>query len=458
MKSPLHFTQCANGRTADALPCERGAQRLPVRGFTLIELMVTIAVIGILSALVLGALSKASTSAKILKTQSTVAKLHQQIMTKWESYRFRRLPVDARLLLQGSSTQSNNVLAFVNLLWTNRGSVASDPLSVTVNDPLGREFPSGAQLAATRLLMMRELQRYEMPTGFGDIIDTDKNGVFQGSAGAWTMRSPSVLLLPPQLAQAYLQRINAARDINGKPPSQAQLQMYDAAECLYLIVKLACEDENTAMVDSITEVGDADGDGLLEFQDAFAGMMQSYQTNSARNNPIMWIRWPSGFTNVNIGNSSGPLLDSFHVSDFQDDPVNMLAEGTGGNGKGGQVINDPMTFSLDNHDYFDTLKLDIPGASGLPRGYQLTPLIYSAGPDDSYGNVVPSVWGNSTYTLPQQPWADTTYTLPQQAQYINDPYVGDANGLRAGQWYDFSAKKPYSGTMDNITNHLLNAR
>ena len=48
-------------------------------------------------------MSKASTSAKVLKTQSTVAKLHQQIMTKWESYRFRRLPVEPKMLLQGSS-------------------------------------------------------------------------------------------------------------------------------------------------------------------------------------------------------------------------------------------------------------------------------------------------------------------------------------------------------------------
>lgn len=422
------------------------------RGFTLVELLVAISIIGLLSALVLGALGKANTSAKAMKTRSTIAKIHQQIMTKWESYRFRRLPVDAKLIMQGgTSSYINNQLAA--MVARRAPQYAGSPNPVV--DPL--TIPnSPAQVVAVRLLMMRELQRYEMPSGWADIVATDQAGVWQTDAsGKWAMRPTNVLLIPPQLAQAYLARLNAATFAKSPPLTQAQLQTYDAAECLYLIVKLACEDENTAMVDSITEVGDADGDGLLEFQDAFAAPLQSYQTNSAANNPIMWIRWPSGFVNVNIGASSGPLKNSFHVSDFQDDPVNMLAEGTGGSGKGGQVIADMATFSLDNHDYFDTLKLDIPGASGQPRGYELTPLIYSAGVDGEFGIVLSA-------------WNDASYTTAQQNALIDDPYApdssttihfaGGAQGRRSGQWYDYDSKKPYPGTADNITNHVQSTR
>ena len=203
--------------------------------------------------------------------------------------------------------------------------------------------------------------------------------------------------------------------------------MYDAAECLYLIVKLACEDENTALVDSINEVGDADGDGLLEFQDAFAGMMQSYQTNSAQKQP----------------DHVDPLALRLHEcqhrqffgASFQVVPRLRLSGRPGqlcssraqvGTGKGGQVVADMMTFSQDNHDYFDTLKLDIPGASGLPRGYRTDAADLLGRPDE--------VRRHRAFRL-ERP---RIQLHSARRQYINDPYAGDSSGLRAGQWYDFS--------------------
>src|SRR6185437_2733004 len=218
-----------------------------------------------------------------------------------------------------------------------------------------------------KLLIMRELQRYEMPTGWSDIIDTDTAGVFQGSAGNWTMRTPQVLVTVPQLAWAYLQRVNRAVDASGQPLTQAQIEQYDAAECLYQIVKLACEDENVDLASSVKEVGDADGDGLPEFQDAFTGMDRNYVTNAPANNPIMWNRWPAGFTNLNLADASGNFKESFHVSDYQEDPANLIEEQTGGSGQNLQVVSGAqamLTFSADNHDYFDPLKLDMPVSSG----------------------------------------------------------------------------------------------
>lgn len=408
--------------------------------FTLVELLVSIAVIGVLAMLALGAMQKAQTRAKAIKTQSTIAKLHQQILTKWESYKFRRLPVDPRLLLQsgGSAYLSGQISAMVAKRAGQFPAGSTDPLTIA---------NSTAQLAAVKLIALRELQRYELPTGFSEIIDTDAAGNWQGAPGAWNVRPPLVLLTVPQLAQAYVQKINMARTPSGAIPTQQQLQTYDAAECLYMIVKMACEEENNALADSLKDVGDADGDGLPEFQDGFAGMNQAFAANGAANNPIMWNRWPAGFTNYNRGDAAGNFIDSLHFSDFQDDPANLIEKAPGGALQVLQSIQGQPSvavFSQNNHDYFDPMRLDAPGNSGQPRGYQLTPLIYSAGVDSIYG-IVPSAWN------------DGAYSLNQQNALINDPYAADSQNRRSGSWHTGNFV-PSQGVMDDFTNHIQNAR
>ena len=233
-----------------------------------------------------------------------------------------------------------------------------------------------------------------------------------------------------------------ARDVNGNPPSQQQLSLYDSAECLYLVVKLACEEENVDLAGSLKEVGDADGDGMPEFQDAFSGMDPTYATKAPANNPIMWNRWPAGYNNLNNADSSGNFIDSIHVSDYQDDPLRIVEQQTGGTGTGLQVVSGSkptLTFSADNHDFFDPLKLDMPVSSGgatLARGYNLTPLIYSAGVDSIYG-IIP---------------------LAIDSAANNDPYAVDSQSRCNAQWYDPATLKPYPGVMDNITNHVTNAQ
>jgi prepilin-type N-terminal cleavage/methylation domain-containing protein len=71
----------------------RNAHHHPPRGFTLIEMLVTITVIGIIVAMAYGALSGAQDSARKAKTKALITKLHTQLMYRWESYQTRRLPM-----------------------------------------------------------------------------------------------------------------------------------------------------------------------------------------------------------------------------------------------------------------------------------------------------------------------------------------------------------------------------
>jgi len=63
-------------------------------GFTLVELLVTVTVIGILAGIVFGAVQAARETAKEAKTKAMIAKLDGIIMTRYESYTTRRAPLN----------------------------------------------------------------------------------------------------------------------------------------------------------------------------------------------------------------------------------------------------------------------------------------------------------------------------------------------------------------------------
>src|SRR5262245_384343 len=61
--------------------------------FTLVELLITVAIIAIMASTLLFALVRAGEAAKAQKTRSLIAKLNNIIMAKYESYKTRRVPL-----------------------------------------------------------------------------------------------------------------------------------------------------------------------------------------------------------------------------------------------------------------------------------------------------------------------------------------------------------------------------
>ena len=62
-------------------------------GFTLVEMMMVIAIVAILAAMAMAALAGAAEEGKRQRARTQIAKLDQLIMDKWNSYRFRQLPI-----------------------------------------------------------------------------------------------------------------------------------------------------------------------------------------------------------------------------------------------------------------------------------------------------------------------------------------------------------------------------
>lgn len=179
------------------------------RGFTLVELMMVIAIVAILAAMSLAALASAAEEGKRQRARTQIARIDQLIMEKWNSYRYRQLPIRI---------------------------------------PSG-ENPATARMG--RLTAMRELQRMEMPDRLTDVID---------GPAAYSPANNPYPIVRPALSSAYVRHFaNTTAATTGS---------YDQAECLYAIIAQMRDGERSALDFFLTsEIGDVDGDGAYEILD-----------------------------------------------------------------------------------------------------------------------------------------------------------------------------------------------
>jgi prepilin-type N-terminal cleavage/methylation domain-containing protein len=182
---------------------------LEPRGFTLVELLVTLTILGILASVTVFAMAAASETAKAAKTRSLIAKLDALLMDRWQSYQSRRVP----------------------LLGNTLGMKAN-------------------QVTKLRLAGLRELMLIELPDRWEDVNYTPQT------------------IHRTALAAAYKRRFdNNINPISGSPENPTP--RYQGAECLYLIISMATGDGEAMEQFTEKSIGDVDQDGALEFVDAW---------------------------------------------------------------------------------------------------------------------------------------------------------------------------------------------
>jgi prepilin-type N-terminal cleavage/methylation domain-containing protein len=176
------------------------------QGFTLVEMLVVVAIIAIMATIVMGAIHAARQTAREARTKALIMKINSVIMEKYESYLTRRIPVDTSDL-------------------------------------------SPLQAAQTRLAAIRYLMMMEMPERFNDVNKDAASAQVDigfGKKMAWS-----------SLAILYGQKFAA----------QQPVQKNGNAKCLYMVVTMGTPEARELFSDS--EIADLDGDGYPVFLDAW---------------------------------------------------------------------------------------------------------------------------------------------------------------------------------------------
>ncbi|MGB7323518.1 MAG: prepilin-type N-terminal cleavage/methylation domain-containing protein [Rubripirellula sp.] len=237
--------------------------------FTLVELMIVIVVIGLLAGMASLAISGVANTAKISRTRGIVSLINDVLLTKYESYKTRPLPV---------------AVANFN---------AATELKI--------EVPP-REAARIRLLMIRDLMRMEMPDRKIDVLDDPMSisgSVFQVivDTNNQIIRQTTPVKRPvawfdnpgnsgkniPAQLQSYRDRVPQPVPTPSNPtPTRYDgwTREWESAEALYLIMSTTFVDGMLA-IEGIpsSNIGDIDGDGMPEILDAW-------------DTPIGFIRWP----------------------------------------------------------------------------------------------------------------------------------------------------------------------
>jgi prepilin-type N-terminal cleavage/methylation domain-containing protein len=407
------------------------------RGFTLVELLITISIIGILAGMMLFAMFQSQETAKAHRTRALIAKLNNVIMRRYDEYRTRRVPI------QLTAAQMNN--------------------------------PNLA--AKVRLDGLRDLMRLEMPDRWTDVVD---NQVFVPSR--------------PAASESYLRKFNATYT-GAWPPPPAVLEN-QGAECLYMIVmECLAREGDSREVFKAADIKDTDGDGFPEFVDGWGmpvrflrwapgfihhdtiqvhGKVVSYTPGSSApiasprleavamsgTSPtsqfsksggsygsIMMIRPPMRFYSARIaGYTWAPDKVTFRLAYIAESPgPPPISEKKPFAGIEPQPGDEFVIVADDPFDYrkvYDLVSWPFPDDQFV-ASFPVAPLIYSSGSDRCFG------------IRTELPTSPLRYSAVGVNPYIVEDKGDGSGGVMIGAQEDFPAERFYvpSGWQDNITNH-----
>lgn len=352
------------------------------RGFTLVELLVSITIIAILSGIMLVALTIGRGAALRARTTVTITNLQNIIAPLHASYRARRMPRSFAAVKFG-------------------------------------------HIQGIHLNLLRDTMRMELPQCWDDVREPPLQfdcRLADGTIGTYQLPGP-----PMRAAVAGRRLANASQAADAKygagplfGEGPERIERHASAECLYLIVILA-DPENRGRFQN-DEVGDVDGDGLLEFLDGWG-------------NPIYFLRWAPGVVDSDVQPVVTALAGGVAV--FRSDwAVKAVEEDYD------PFDGQPADKSLNGFPADAVLGIK-PGYP--PRSWRLVPYIYSAGRDHVYDiqNTSPlPICGNPYY------FVDTT---------LNRRVVNLAGAPLDGTNYLTNPPEAPDGEMghyDNIHSHL----
>ena len=244
--------------------------------FTLVELMIVTSILAVLASAVLFALFGVNEDAKEARTRAQIAKIHEMLLAKWESYETRAvrisLPAGLQLRPEPFSDQANT-LGVLNGRWD-------------AGEEVGTGYTTG--VARFRLDLLRDLMRMELPDRITDVLEGPAN-INPGYPGI----SVAIQIPEPSVHRSYKRRAQA---LAGASWATAWTRQAQGAECLYLIVASIREgDVNGLDTFRESEIGDTDGDGMPEILDGWG-------------NPIEFLRWAPG--HLSEMQSGDPTNDS----------------------------------------------------------------------------------------------------------------------------------------------------
>jgi len=233
------------------------------QAFTLVEMLIVCAVIGILAILTLFAVSKAATASKVAKTRATIQKLDVAMRQIFSSYEDQFDAIKKRVV---------------------------------------RDYPTLSQEEQQRIAahFIRDLMRMEMPQNWAEVDE----GPIRMSGGYFIEESP--------LLEYYR---TAKEHATEQPPNKAAL--------LFLIIQNLNPEALEAFLGS--EIADTNGDGLSKFVDAWGNPIRflrwtpAFHGSDLQPDVLEWLRDPK--YNPNRDNSD------WWINSYPDDPRLYAAMG-----------------------------------------------------------------------------------------------------------------------------------
>ncbi|MDA0659144.1 MAG: type II secretion system protein [Planctomycetota bacterium] len=291
------------------------------RGFTLVELLVSMAILTLLASILLVGLAGVTEKAREDRTRTLIERLNVIIMDQWDSYGTRRAAVNL--------TNVKNQKARMQL----------------------------------RLFAIRELMRMEMPDNKQEVFERTTST----PPGPWITTPPASWLAYQQMAMR-LTKTNTLQDAFKKWSTDNE-----GSECLYLILSRINDGDATALSQfKETEIVDTDGDGMPEIVDGWG-------------RAILFVRWAPGFsTHPGADGAWGRKGVDDDSDGLIDNPTEFGAPGSD-DISSPSGVHDRRTVRDEFDPLHVDLFWQNPTKKSIEYPFPLFPLIASAGPDKELG-------------------------------------------------------------------------